>query len=35
MAKLNLKLEELTVESFETSDLQPARGTVLGHETGS
>lgn len=35
MIKLNLKLEELTVESFETSDAEPVRGTVLGHATGT
>ena len=35
MIKLNLKLEELTVESFETSEAEPVRGTVLGHETGT
>jgi hypothetical protein len=35
MPKLNLKPEELTVESFDTSDAATARGTVLGHETGT
>lgn len=35
MAKLSLKLEELTVESFETAEPLPVRGTVLGQETGS
>jgi hypothetical protein len=35
MSKLSLKIEELEVESFETSRDEPARGTVMAHETGT
>jgi hypothetical protein len=33
MPKLTLKLENLTVESFDTGDGHRRRGTVQGHDT--
>jgi hypothetical protein len=35
MRKLGLKLDELSVESFEVSDAPAERGTVVAHETGT
>jgi hypothetical protein len=33
MRKLQLKLEELAIESFEPGDSSPREGTVMGHAT--
>jgi hypothetical protein len=33
MRKLNLNVQELSVESFETSRMAPEKGTVFGHAT--
>lgn len=33
MRKLNLQLDELTVDSFETGEALERRGTVRGHDT--
>jgi len=35
MSKLSLKIEDLAVASFETSEEQAARGTVRAHESES